>query len=227
MKLHVSVAAIALSSAIAACDSASGVSASTRVSKHAADSLRADSIALARQDSLNRAQPGYVVDSALSVDEEVRRFRLAVGGSAVTSFAHASASRDELVKRLVRGVARADTNELRHALVSPREFVDLIYPSSPYTHPPYRQSPGLVWMTITNHSASGLSRLLARRSEGALELSSYSCDAKPDTQGENKLWAGCVVHLTNAKGDSSTQRWFGTIVERDGKFKLLSYRNQF
>ena len=227
MKLHVSIAAIVLSSAIAACDSASGASASARLPKHTVDSLRADSIAVARQDSINHAQPGYVVDSALSVDEEVRRFRVAVGGDTVTSFAHASASRDELIKRVVRSVARTDTNELRHTLVSPREFVDLIYPSSQYTHPPYRQSPGLVWMTITNHSASGLSRLVARRAEAALKLSSYSCDDKPEIQGENKLWTGCVVHLTDAKGDTTTQRWFGSIVERAGQFKLLSFRNQF
>ena len=51
------IAAIALTGAVAACDSASGAS---RTAKAATDSLRADSIARVRQDSINRAQPGYV-----------------------------------------------------------------------------------------------------------------------------------------------------------------------
>jgi hypothetical protein len=36
----------------------------------AVDSARADSIALVRQDSINRAQPGYVVDSILPMEEQ-------------------------------------------------------------------------------------------------------------------------------------------------------------
>ena len=66
----------------------------------AADSIRTDSIARARQDSVNRAQPGYVVDSLLPIEEELRRFRAAIGGSPVTALAHGSASREELVRRL-------------------------------------------------------------------------------------------------------------------------------
>ena len=66
-----------------------------------------DSIARARQDSINRALPGYVVDSILPIDEEIRRFAARIGGDPVTSFAHASASREALVRRIVRDVTRA------------------------------------------------------------------------------------------------------------------------
>src|SRR4051812_12390606 len=101
MKQIVSLAAVALSCAIAACDSAPGAGASTVLAKGATDSLRSDSIARSRQDSIDRAQPGYVVDSVLPVEEEMRRFRAAVGGSEVAAFRRASATRDELVARLV------------------------------------------------------------------------------------------------------------------------------
>ena len=40
-----------------------------------ADSIRRDSVARARQDSINRTLPGYVVDSILPIEEEVRRFK--------------------------------------------------------------------------------------------------------------------------------------------------------
>src|SRR5512138_1154903 len=46
----------------------------------AADSTSADSIERARQDSINRSQPGYVVDSARPPEEDLRRFRDVLGG---------------------------------------------------------------------------------------------------------------------------------------------------
>jgi hypothetical protein len=227
MKWYASLAAIALSCAIAACDSAAGADVATRLAKQPTDASAADSIARARQDSINRLQPGYVVDSVLPVEEELRRFRARVGGDSTTAFAYASPSRDALVARIVRGVARRDSVDLIHALVSPREFADIIYPSSQYTRAPYRQSPELVWMAIASHSNSGYVRLLRRRGAGDLRLAGYNCDETPEVQGENTFWTGCVVRLIGAKGDTTSQRWFGSIVERQGRFKLMSFRNQF
>src|SRR5215213_7249409 len=110
------------------------------------DSARTDSIARAHQDSIDRATPGYVIDSLLPVEEELRRFREVIGGSPVIVLQHASSSREALVRRFVRDLATHDTADLGRAAVSPREFADLIYPDSPNTRPPYRQSPAFVWM---------------------------------------------------------------------------------
>ena len=79
----------------------------------ASDSARADSIARARQDSINRTLPGYVVDSILPVEEMLRRFRLIVGGTPVTALQNASPSRDALIKRFMTAVAAADSSALR------------------------------------------------------------------------------------------------------------------
>ena len=192
-----------------------------------ADSVRADSIARARQDSINRASPGYVVDSVLPVEEELRRFRAAIGGTEVAELQHASASRAALVRRFVRDLAARDSADLRQAVISSREFADLIYPDSPNTHPPYRQSPGFVWMQIRGQSSSGLTRVLQRRGGSGLTYLSYTCPPNADVQGANRLWTQCVVRLLSPAGDTTTQRLFGTIVERGGRFKFVSYANQF
>lgn len=225
MKPYSSLAAVALGCAIAACDSEA--SARTTVARTLTDSARSDSIARARQDSVNRAQPGYVVDSIFPVEEQLRRFRDKIGGTPATTFSDASTSRDALIKRIVKDVAQQDTTDMRSALISAREFADLIYPSSPNFRPPYQQAPDIVWMMIQNRSQSGYLRVVRRRGEAALRLQRSECKEQPEVQGENKLWTDCVVHLVSARGDTSTQKWFGTIVERDGRFKLLSYRNQF
>lgn len=206
---------------VVACDRSQIVKVATRT---AADSMRDDSIARARQDSINRAQPGYIVDSVLPVEEEIRRFREAVGGTAATVLANGSASRDELVRRLVTAVSKQDSADVRAMTVTPREFIDLIYPSSPNTRPPYRQPPGLVWMQLSSSSSFG--RLMQRRGGVPFRYVSHTCKPAPEVQGENTLWSGCELRVAGPEGESN-QRWFGVIVERGGTFKFLSLANQF
>ena len=198
-----------------------------REGQAAADSARADSIARARQDSINRATPGYVIDSIRPVAEELTRFRTELGGRSVARFADGSESRDALVRRFMASLSRNDTNELRRMALQPREFADLVYPESPYTRPPYRQSPALVWYQIENGSSAGFTRLLRRLGGMPLRYLDSKCDAKPDRQGRNSIWTNCTVRIVGQKRDTTPHRLFGSIIERDGVFKIVSYRNEF
>ncbi|HEY7396622.1 MAG TPA: hypothetical protein VH559_17325 [Gemmatimonadaceae bacterium] len=217
--------------AIAACSrggaAKSAAADSMRADSIRTDSVRKDSIARARQDSINRAQPGYVIDSVLPVEEELRRFRRAVGGTPVTALSNGSSSREELVKRIVRAVAKRDSADLRAMMLTPREFADLVYPSSLYTHPPYRSAPGLVWMQISQPSESGLRRLLARRGGTAYEYVDHSCKPTPEREGPNTFWNNCQIRVMGPTRETLTQRWFGSIIERGGVYKVVSFSNQF
>jgi hypothetical protein len=193
----------------------------------AADSARADSVNRARQDSMNRASPGYVVDSILPVEEEIRRFRVAIGGQTVSALGGGSGSRAALVRRFMKSLAANDSADLRAMVLNAREFVDLVYPESPYTHPPYRQSPALVWNQIQNPSASAYSRLVRRLGKQPLRYRDHGCDANPDRQGRNLIWTNCFVRLAGPNGDTTTHRLFGSIIQRDGEFKIVSYKNEF
>lgn len=192
-----------------------------------ADSARADSIARARQDSINRASPGYVIDSILPVEEELRRFRQAIGGSPATLLANGSPSRNELVRRFMSALSIRDSTDLVRMALQPREFADLVYPESPYTHPPYHQSPALLWYQIENGSSTGFTRLMRRLGGQPLRYVDSRCDAKPDRQGRNLIWTNCFVRIVGPAGDTTSRRLFGSIIERDGVFKIVSYRNEF
>ncbi len=195
-----------------------------------ADSMagrRVDSVARARQDSINRASPGYIVDSILPVEEEVRRFRAAIGGVALTRFADASDSRNALVARLAAAIAANDDRALQRTRVTAREFIDLVYPESPYTKAPFRQAPGLVWTLIEEPSNSGRRRLLSNLGGRPLAITRLSCGAKPETQGRNRLWNGCTVRYTSGGDAPRDGRLFGAIIERDGRFKFMSLSNQY
>ncbi len=193
----------------------------------AADSARKDSIARARQDSINRTLPGYVIDSILPVEEMLRRFKAKVGGTPVTALQNASPTRDALVARFMKAVAASDSSELRAMALNAREFADLVYPESPNTKPPYKEDPALMWMTIQNPSQSGYIRLVRRTEEIPTKLVDYHCDGKTETQGQNTFISGCILRLNGKDGVTTSHRYFGSIIERDHKFKIVSYRNEF
>ncbi len=208
---------------------------STSAQKDAAAVARADSIAQARldsiarvrQDSINRAQPGYVVDSILPVEEEVRRFSAAIGGKPVTALAHGAASADALVQRFAQALAASDSIALRNMALSAREFIDLVYPSSPYTKPPYRQSPSLLWSQIRNPSSSGYRRLLERLGGKPLRIAAVTCPGAPERQGANLLHTKCTVRFTSGSDPERPGVLFGTILERGGQFKFVSFSNMY
>jgi hypothetical protein len=167
-----------------------------------------------------------IVDSARSVDEDRRRFtsdipvapRKLVGGAATAK---------ALVRRFVEALARADTSALVGMAVTRAEFAYLIYPSSPYTRPPYRQSPEITWLLLRAEHQKGLTRLLRRLGGRAGTYSGHQCDPNPVREGRNRTWRGCRVRIRLATGEPFEGRLFGAIVEREGRFKFASYATDF
>lgn len=183
-----------------------------------------DSIARARQDSFNRAQPGYIVDSILPVEEELRRFRADLA-DAPGALGGGAESRDELVRHFLDRLQERDTTALVAMLMSRAEFAYLVYPESPWTRPPYRQAPGLVWMQGSRASSTGLARLLERLGGRDLKFRSYTCAAEPEVLGENRIWRECSLDIEREPGQRQSMRLFNGIIERNGHFKFYTYGN--
>jgi len=189
------------------------------------DSIRVDSLARARQDSINRASPGYLVDSLLPPEEEARRFRAAAPGDSATALVGGEASRDVLVRRFVRSLASSDTSALRSMVVTPREFVDIYYQGSLYATGPYHQPVSFAWRMIQNASDAGFRKLLARAAGQPLTFVWQRCEPRVLHEGPVDRYTGCLVRIVDSRGDSVTKRLFGSIVSYRGAFKFLSYAN--
>ena len=192
----------------------------------ATDSARADSIALVRQDSVNRAQPGYIIDSILPIEEQLRRFRAGVPDT-IREFNGGSSSREELVRTFVRSLATADTAALVRLTISRAEFAWLVYPDSPLSAPPYRLAPDLAWLRHAGASGAGLTRLLARLGGSGLQFQSWGCIEGPLVEGRNQIWRDCAVRFAKPGSEEQTLRLFSSIIERQGRYKILSYANGF
>ena len=163
------------------------------------------------------------VDSILPIEEELRRFRAALGDT-VRALASGATSRDSLVHDFLRAVETADTSAMRGMLLTASEFAWLYYPTSINVEPPYELGPGLAWFQLQNGSSKGISRLWQRYAGRSLNVVGYRCPAPPLEQGENRIWTECA--LTRAVGgDTTSIRLFGAILSRDGRYKFLSWAN--
>ena len=170
------------------------------------------------------APPATVVDSIFPGEEEIRRFQAELPEE-ITELKGGESSRDALVARFVTALESADTAGLASLAMTPGEFGYLYYPTSRYTRPPYRLSPGLVWFQNQNQSSRGLTRLLRRYAGQPMGHISFHCPDEAEVEGENRFWHYCAVrHLY--QGDTVSVRLFGSIWERGGRFKLVGFANE-
>jgi hypothetical protein len=163
------------------------------------------------------------IDSAIPIDEALRRFRADLPK---TQALHGGfASREKLVREFVRALEVQDTAALRRMVMNPGEFAWLYYPSSPLSRPPYELSPALMWFQLQGESERGASRLLSERAGQALEYLGHTC-APPRVEGKNRIHSSCELRRVTAAHDTVAERLFGLILERDGRYKFVSYANR-
>lgn len=168
-----------------------------------------------------------VVDSILPVEEALRRFRATLPGDPPTSLSGGAPSRDALVARFVAAVEAADTAAFRDMLLTRAEFAWLYYPHTRFTAPPYELAPDLLWFQIENGTSRGFGRLLDRMGGRPVHADGYACPSEARAEGPNRLWEDCAVHLRPPGAEPRDLRLFGSILERGGVYKFVSYSNGF
>jgi hypothetical protein len=187
-----------------------------------------DRPAQARQNAVSdtvQASSPLKVDSIMPTAVALERFQSEL--PPVTGLSAAVRSRDELVSRFVGAVETADAATLDSLLVSKAEYAFLYYPSSVYSRKPYQLPPGIAWLLSEQNSTKGLTRVTRRLGGKRLDFRGYECSAV-ETEGENRFWRTCLVsYLDPTSGQPVTKKLFGAIMERAGRYKFLSYVNDF
>jgi hypothetical protein len=59
-----------------------------------------------------------------------------------------------------------------------------------------------------------------------LPVTTHHCAGTPLVQGANRIYETCTLRIRSEDGRTEDVRLFGSIVERDGRFKLLSLSNR-
>ncbi len=163
---------------------------------------------------------GGVVDSAIEPEKRLWRFRATVA-ERPDSLRHASPSLERLVDRWAAAIARSDTVALNAMILDRAEFAWLFYADTRLAKPPYEMPPAVLWEQMLGNSNEGARTALATFGGRSLTVRSIRCPAPADTEGSNIVQQSCVVRLTSGRDTVPEGRWFGSVIERDGRFKFL------
>jgi hypothetical protein len=181
--------------------------------------------AAARSPESERRAPSYV-DSIFPIEESLRRFREAIGPE-TEGLSGGATSRDALVESFVAALAASDTAAFADMSMTREEFGWLYYPHTRFTSSPYAQAPALLWFQIESGTSRGLGRLLQRHGGTELVVVGYRCAPEPLIEERNNIWEECVLRIDPPEGEPVETRLFGSILERNGVFKFVSYTNDF
>ena len=169
------------------------------------------------------SKPG-TIDSVVPREAALRRFQeklqrpVGLSGSAE--------SREQLVRRFITALEARDTSALLALSMTVEEFAFLYYPTNPQSLPPYDVSPDLLWFLIEGNGRKGLMLALDERGGAPLGYVGHSCDSEPSREGENTVWGPCVIRRVQAPGDTVSERLFGPIIERGGRYKFVNLANK-
>ena len=175
----------------------------------------------------NAVQPvkeAAYVDSLLSRDEALRRFRADLQEEP-SALSGGFPSREALVRELVHALEQSDTLALEPLVITRAEFAYLYYPSAPLSRPPYELPPSLMWFQLQESNRSAALVLLRQRGGAPLGFVWHEC-AHSERQGANLIWSACSLTRRMPDGSERRERLFGSIIERDGRYKFVGLSNE-
>jgi hypothetical protein len=172
--------------------------------------------------TVGEARAEQVVDSAIPIAEALRRFQRDLPEP--RGLTGGESSREELVRAFVSAVERRDTAALRGMVLRKDEFAWIYYPASHLSKPPYELPPDLVWFQMQGLSEKGARLLLDDLGGRPLGYLDHRCT--PRQEGDHRIHGYCELRRLSAAGDTLRERLFGLIIEREGRYKFVSYANK-
>ena len=124
-------------------------------------------------------------------------------------------------------MSKPDTTTLEQLALNRAEYAWLYYPSTTISKPPYELPPALAWFQLREKNRKGAVRALRELGGHTVVLRHYRCDPNATVEGDNRIWTGCIVTIVRDAAASVSLRLFGAIIERGGRFEVLSYENDF
>jgi hypothetical protein len=147
---------------------------------------------------------------------------LAVTACRPAPLAHAAASTELLTKAVVEALGGRDAERLRALALSEAEFRNIVWPDLPAARPERNLPVEYVWADLRAKSDAGLKRTLHQHGGAPLELVRVAF-AGPHTRYRNYVVHRDAVVTLRRGGVEEAVRLFGSVIERNGQFKVFSY----
>lgn len=137
---------------------------------------------------------------------------------------NAALSVDELMTRVLEALAHADPTALDALRLTEEEHREILWPADP------GRAAGapldLAWDMLDRRSRGGVHKAIAELGGRTLTFTGVEFERGTEPRGSYVLHRGPVLHTRDASaGESVELRFLGSVIERDGRWKLVSFRD--
>ncbi len=134
-------------------------------------------------------------------------------------------SPDQLGLAVVDALNTKDIEKLNRLRVQREEYLDWIWPEFPASQPPSNFPGDFAWSNLNKKCHIGMKKWIARYGGQNLEFVAIRFDGDTKTYTGFQLLRGPVLMLKNATGEKGELRILGSVVVKNGRYKLLSYED--
>ena len=133
-------------------------------------------------------------------------------------------SPSEIGQAVVEALNQGDLSGLHQLRVSRKEYLSWIWPAFSASRPPHNYPEDFAWSNLNTKSSRAVRRLVKRYGENSLTFVKLGFEQKTEEYKDFQLLRGTVLTITNNSGQQKTLKILGSVVEKDGRYKLLSYK---
>jgi hypothetical protein len=129
----------------------------------------------------------------------------------------------ELAQQVLLALERRDVEALEHLRVSEQEFAGTIWPELPASRPERHWPLDYVWGDLNQKSQMSLARLVQGYGGKRWRLMRVDFEAGSTRYDSYVVHRDSRVTVMDGSGRQHRAALFGSIVELDGQYKLMSY----
>ena len=134
-------------------------------------------------------------------------------------------SPDQLGLAVVDALNRKDIAHLNRLRVQREAFMDWIWPAFPASRPPSNFPGDFAWSNMNKKCNVGMKKWIARYGGHDLKFVGIRFDRPSEPYDGFQLLRGTVLTLENATGEKQDLEILGSVVAKNGRYKLLSYED--
>ena len=134
-------------------------------------------------------------------------------------------SPDQLGLAVVDALNNEDIEQLNLLRVQREAYFDWVWPAFPASRPPNNFPGDFAWSNLNRKCNIGMQKWIVRYGGHNLKFVSIRFDRPPETYDGFQLLRGTVLTLQNAAGKKQELEILGSVVVKDERYKLLSYKD--
>ena len=134
-------------------------------------------------------------------------------------------SPSQLGLAVVDALNRKDIEQLDRLRVQREAYLDWIWSAFPASRPPNNFPGDFAWSNLNKKCNTGMKKWISHFGGHNLKFVDIRFDGSPETYDGFQLLRGTVLTLQNVAGEKRELGILGSVVVKNGRYKLLSYED--